>query len=72
MPPPRRRRLRRGLAFGAAGLAVAAAAVGSYDAVQNGGTGTSHATTSATTVLSTSQIASRVSPGLVDVVSTLG
>ena len=71
-PPPRRRRLRRGLAFGAAGLAVAAAAsVGSYDAVQNG-SGTSHATTSATTVLSTSQIAARVSPGLVDVVSTLG
>ena len=72
MPPPRRRRLRRGLAFGAAGLAVAAAAsVGSYDAMQNG-SGTSHATTSATTVLSTSQIAARVSPGLVDVVSTLG
>ena len=72
VPPPRRRRLRRGLAFGAAGLAVAAAAaVGSYDAVQSG-SGTSHATTSATTVLSTSQIAARVSPGLVDVVSTLG
>src|SRR5512142_2345233 len=29
-PPPRRRRLRRGLVFGTAGLAVAAAAVGSY------------------------------------------
>ena len=73
VPPPRHRRLRRGLAFGATGLAVAAAAsVGSYDAVQNGGSGTSHATTSATTVLSTSQIAARVSPGLVDVVSTLG
>jgi S1-C subfamily serine protease len=71
-PTPPRRRLRRGLAFGAAGLAVAAAvSVGSYDAVQNGG-GTSHATTSASTVLSTSQIASKVSPGLVDVVSTLG
>ena len=39
--------------------------------MQNG-SGTSHATTSATTVLSTSQIAARVSPGLVDVVSTLG
>jgi S1-C subfamily serine protease len=72
VPPPRRRRLRRGLAFGATGLAVAAAAVGSYHAVQNGGTGTNHATTSATTALSTSQIAARVSPGLVDVVSTLG
>ena len=74
MPPtPPRRRIRRGLAFGAAGLAVAAAvSVGSYDALQNGGSGTSHATTSASTVLSTSQIASKVSPGLVDVVSTLG
>ena len=72
-PSPRRRRLRRGLTLGAAGLALtAAAAVGSYDAVQSGGSGTNHATTSATTVLSTSQIATRVSPGLVDVVSTLG
>jgi S1-C subfamily serine protease len=65
--------LRRGLAFGVAGVALAAAAaVGSYDAVQSNGSGTSHATTSASTVLSTSQIAARVSPGLVDVVSTLG
>ncbi len=74
VPPGRgRRRLRRGLTFGAAGLALAAAAaVGSYDAVQSGGSGTSHATTSASTVLSTSQIAAKVSPGLVDVVSTLG
>ena len=72
-PTPPRRRMRRGLAFGAAGLAVAAAvSVGSYDALQNGGSGNSHATTSASTVLSTSQIASKVSPGLVDVVSTLG
>jgi S1-C subfamily serine protease len=46
--------------------------VGSYDALQGGGSSTSHATTSANTVLSTSQITSRVSPGLVDVVSTLG
>ena len=51
---------------------AAAAAVGSYDALQGGGSSTSHATTSANTVLSTSQITSRVSPGLVDVVSTLG
>ena len=72
-PSPRHRRLRRGLAFGVAGVALAAAAaVGSYDAVQSNGSGTGHATTSASTVLSTSQIASRVSPGLVDVVSTLG
>ena len=72
-PSPRHRGLRRGLAFGVAGVALAAAAaVGSYDAVQSNGSGTSHATTSASTALSTSQIAARVSPGLVDVVSTLG
>jgi S1-C subfamily serine protease len=51
---------------------AAAAAVGSYDALQGGGSSTSHATTSANTVLSTSQITGKVSPGLVDVVSTLG
>ncbi len=72
-PSPRHRRLRRGVTFGVAGVALAAAAaVGSYDAVQGGGSSTGHATTSANTVLSTSQITSKVSPGLVDVVSTLG
>src|SRR5450755_2563262 len=72
-PRPRRRRLRRGVAFGVAGVALAAAAaVGSYDAVQGGGSSTGHVTTSANTVLSTSQITGKVSPGLVDVVSTLG
>ena len=72
-PSPRHPGLRRGLAFGVAGVALAAAAaVGSYDAVQSNGSGTSHATTSASTVLSTAQIAAKVSPGLVDVVSTLG
>ncbi len=72
-PSPRHRRLRRGVAFGVAGVALAAAAgVGSYDAVQGGGSSTNQATTSANTVLSTSQITSKVSPGLVDVVSTLG
>jgi len=72
-PSPRHRRLRRGVVLGVAGVALAAAAaVGSYDAVQGGGSSTGHATTSANTVLSTSQITSKVSPGLVDVVSTLG
>ena len=72
-PSPRHRRLRRGVAFGVAGVALAAAAaVGSYDAVQGGGSSTGHVTTSANTVLSTSQITGKVSPGLVDVVSTLG
>jgi S1-C subfamily serine protease len=67
------RRRRRGLAFGAAGLAVAVAAgVGSYAALHDGSSPVDKATTSSSTVLSTSQIASKVSPGLVDVNSTLG
>ena len=67
-----KRRHRRVMAFGAAGLAIAAAAaVGSYDATQ-GGSSTGHATTSSNTTLTTAQIASKVDPGLVDVVSTLG
>ena len=70
--PPKRRRLRRGMAFGAAGLAIAATAVGSYAAVQGGGSATGHATTSSTTTLTTAQIAAKVDPGLVDVISTLG
>jgi S1-C subfamily serine protease len=52
-------------------LAVAAG-VGSYEAAQGGGTAAGQATTSADTVLSTSQIAATVSPGLVDVNTTLG
>ena len=70
--PPKRRRFRRGMAFGAAGLAIAATAVGSYAAVQGGGSATGHATTSSTTTLTTAQIAAKVDPGLVDVISTLG
>jgi S1-C subfamily serine protease len=60
------------MAFGAAGLAIAATAVGSYAAVQGGGSATGHATTSSTTTLTTAQIAAKVDPGLVDVISTLG
>jgi S1-C subfamily serine protease len=70
--PGRRRPRRRRLAFGAAGVALAVAAgVGSYEAVQ-GGTPAGGATTSADTTLSTSQIAAQVSPGLVDINTTLG
>ncbi|HYZ55125.1 MAG TPA: trypsin-like peptidase domain-containing protein [Streptosporangiaceae bacterium] len=70
---PAGRPRRRGLAFGAAGVALAvAAAFGSYDLVNSGGTTTGSATASADTVLSTSQIAAEVSPGLVDVNATLG
>jgi S1-C subfamily serine protease len=49
-----------------------AAGLGSYALVQGGGTAAGRATTSAATVLSTSQIATTVSPGLVDVNTTLG
>jgi S1-C subfamily serine protease len=70
--PPKRRRIRRGMAFGAAGLAIAATAVGSYAAVQGGGSAAGHATTSSNTTLTTAQIAAKVDPGLVDVISTLG
>src|SRR6201994_2103872 len=67
-----KRRHRRVMAFGAAGLAIAAAApVGSYHATP-GGPRPGHATTSSNTTLTTAQIASKVDPGLVDVVSTLG
>src|ERR1700744_4670608 len=72
-PPGKPKRRRRAMAFGAAGLAVAAAvAVGTYDATQGGGSTAGHATTSSTDTLTPSQIASKVDPGLVDVVSTLG
>jgi S1-C subfamily serine protease len=70
---PARHLRRRGLAFGAAGVALAvAAALGSYDLVHSGGTSAGSTTASADTVLSTSQIAVKVSPGLVDVNATLG
>ena len=72
-PPDRRKRLRRGLALGTAGVALAAAAaVGWYDAVQPSGSSASKATTSANTKLTTAQIATKVSPGLVDINTTLG
>jgi S1-C subfamily serine protease len=62
----RRRRLAMTASVAAVGLAVGAGAVYAM-----GGTSTA-AMTTASTALSTAQIASRVSPGLVDVVSTLG
>jgi S1-C subfamily serine protease len=71
-PNRRKRRVRRGMAFGAAGLAIAAVTVGSYAAAQGGGSTTGHATTSSNTTLTTAQIAAKVDPGLVDVISTLG
>ena len=62
----RRRRLAMTASVAAVGLAVGAGAVYAME-----GTTTAAATTASST-LSTSQIASRVDPGLVDIVSTLG
>jgi S1-C subfamily serine protease len=70
-PPPRRRSHKRGLAITAAIALVAGAAVGGIiGSTDTTSTGTATATSK--TVLSTSQIAARVDPGLVDVVSTDG
>ena len=70
-PPPPRRNHKRGLIItGAAALVAGAAAGGLIGGLHP--TSVSTATATSKTVLSTSQIASRVDPGLVDVVSTLG
>jgi S1-C subfamily serine protease len=70
-PPPPRRNHKRGLIVtGAVALAAGAAAgalIGHMDYAANG-----TATATSNTVLSTSQIAARVDPGLVDVVATDG
>ena len=70
-PPPPRRNHKRGLVItGAVALAAGATAGGLIGGLHP--TSVSTATATSKTVLSTSQIASRVDPGLVDVVSTLG
>jgi len=70
-PPPRRWSHKRGLiATGAAALVAGAAAGALIGTMSPSSTGTATATSK--TVLSTSQIASRVDPGLVDVVATDG
>lgn len=70
--PPRRRRGRH--VFGLTATAVVALAVGAGAGIglAHGSTPSGRATATSNTELSTSQIASRVSPGLVDVTSTLG
>jgi S1-C subfamily serine protease len=62
----RHRRLAITAAVAAVGLAVGAGGLSAFEATSGGTTAAS------TTALSTSQIASRTDPGLVDVVSTLG
>jgi len=71
--PPRRSRRRH--ALGLTATAVVALAVGAGAGIglsQGGSTPTGNATATSKTMLTTSQIASRVDPGLVDVTSTLG
>jgi S1-C subfamily serine protease len=70
--PPRRSRGRH--ALGLTATAVVALAVGAGAGIglsQGGSTPTGNATATSKTMLTTSQIASRVDPGLVDVTSTL-
>jgi S1-C subfamily serine protease len=70
-PPPPRRHRRRGLILtGAVALAAGVAAGGLIGHLNSTGGGTATATSK--TVLSTSQIAARVDPGLVDVISADG
>jgi len=70
-PPPPRRSHKRGLIItGAVALAAGAAAGGLIGTMNKGVIGTATATSK--TVLSTSQVASRVDPALVDIVSTDG
>jgi S1-C subfamily serine protease len=71
--PPRRSRGRH--ALGLTATAVVALAVGAGAGIglsQGGSTPAGNATATSKTMLTTSQIASRVDPGLVDVTSTLG
>jgi S1-C subfamily serine protease len=71
MPPaPKRKRHIVGLSVTAVAALAIGAAVGTL--VHNDSSGSGNATATSTTVLTTSQIASRVDPGLVDVISTLG
>ena len=70
-PPPPRRNHKRGLIItGAVALAAGATAGGLIGSLHPTSVGTATATSK--TMLSTSQIAARVDPGLVDVVSTDG
>jgi S1-C subfamily serine protease len=69
-PPPPRRRRRRALAITAVGALAAGAVLGGL--IGSTGTTTGTATATSKTVLSPSQIASRVDPALVDIVSTDG
>jgi S1-C subfamily serine protease len=69
--PPRRRRGRHGLGLTATAVIALAAGAG-VGVVLTGGSSPGGATATSKTMLSTSQIAERLDPGVVDVTSTLG
>jgi S1-C subfamily serine protease len=70
--PPRRHRGRHALGLTATAVVALAAGAGVGIALSNGSPASGGATATSKTVLSTSQIAARVDPGVVDVTSTLG
>ena len=70
--PPRRRRGRTALGLTATAVVALAAGAGAGVALSQGSSPAGNATATSKTVLSTSQIASRVDPAIVDVTSTLG
>jgi S1-C subfamily serine protease len=70
--PPHRRRGRHALGLTATAVLALAAGAGAGVALSHGNSPSGSATAASKTELSTSQIASRVDPGLVDVTSTLG
>ena len=70
--PPRRHRGRTALGLTATAIVAAGVGAGAAIALSNGSPGGSAATSTSKEVLSTSQIAARVDPGIVDVTSTLG
>jgi S1-C subfamily serine protease len=71
-PPPPRRSHRRGLAITAVAALAAGAVTGGLISSLNSSPASSTATATSKTALSASQIASRVDPALVDIVSTDG
>lgn len=69
--PPRRPRSRHALGLTATAVVALAVGAGAGIGLSQGSTPSGNATATSKTTLSTSQIASRVDPGLVDVISTL-
>ena len=70
--PPRKRRGKQALGLTATAVIALAAGAGAGIALSHGSSSTGGATATSKTAMSTSQIASSVDPGLVDVTSTLG